>query len=617
MGCMDLPGDRGRADVGCSGSDIVHRADGRPLVVGRWPADQAIVVADGAVTAAFLGTTRFGRARAQDALGRAVGGGSFAVLAQLPGCFHVVVATPTDTYVYGDVAGLRRVFYAAIDDRPCFSDHAIVLRRQLDAAVDDHWLAMWLACPGHRHIFDSRTPFEGVRLVPPGSGLRIGQNGTVTTHAYWRPPVDDQPLAEAAPVLRSQLTDAVAARVAPLERVSCDFSGGLDSTTLAFLAAAGLGPDGSLLALTQPARSPTNDDPVWAARAAAALPASARQLVIDEAAWPFPYGEVDPAPLLDEPAPAYSIMSWLRFSADVQRAHDCQMHFSGHGGDQVLLPPIAYLARTLRTEPRAALAQFRGTLALHRGISASVFARMLHPPSYQAWLAMAATGVADPSRSPPPSWGEPPRTPAWLSRTARDLVGEVLSSAARDLDPLSPFPGQHAALDRIREVAGAQRSSRDALMGLGVRLELPFFDGDVIETCLATKSHERAEPTLVKPLLLRAMEGLVPGEVLGRITKASYQTDFCLGWRRHHGAVQALFEESRLEARGLVDGDQVRAAFRPTLVLDFLRLAALNGTLVAELWLRALERDQAALAPAESQASASAGAASGAAGFNR
>ena len=85
------------------------------------------------------------------------------------------------------------------------------------------------------------------------------------------------------------------------------------------------------------------------------------------------------------------------------------------------------------------------------------------------------------------------------------------------------------------------------------------------------------------------MRGIVPEECLRRTNKATAAMDAADGLREHRGDLKALWEDSRLERLGLVDGDALRRlAERPA--TKQLREAVLYSTISVEVWLRALER---------------------------
>jgi asparagine synthase (glutamine-hydrolysing) len=88
------------------------------------------------------------------------------------------------------------------------------------------------------------------------------------------------------------------------------------------------------------------------------------------------------------------------------------------------------------------------------------------------------------------------------------------------------------------------------------------------------------------------MRGIVPDACLRRTTKAAASMDASNGLREHRADLLALWEGSRLEALGLVDGAQLRRlAQRPAAA--GLSDAILYSTIAAEVWLRGLARGRA------------------------
>lgn len=264
----------------------------------------------------------------------------------------------------------------------------------------------------------------------------------------------------------------------------------------------------------------------------------------------------------------------------------------------MLLAPLAYLSRTLRTHPLVALAHLHGYRASGRlPPSRTVLRGLTCTDTYSDWLRTAARDLnalgpgAPRGRDGHPltlEWGGSPRAPPWLTADAVDLVRSVLVESASVLAPLASSPVQHGAMQAVCYEARSARLRRDAYTGLGVHIEQPYLDTDVVETCLATQAHERTDPGRAKPLLAEAMRGIVPASLLARRTKSVYDTDFHLGWREHRAEILALLADSRLAARGLVDGEALRAASRAPDWTDPSMLVALNDTLACELWLRTL-----------------------------
>jgi asparagine synthase (glutamine-hydrolysing) len=121
----------------------------------------------------------------------------------------------------------------------------------------------------------------------------------------------------------------------------------------------------------------------------------------------------------------------------------------------------------------------------------------------------------------------------------------------------------------------------------GLRLELPYFDDRVVEVCLAVRLHERTTPWSYKPLLAKALDGLVPAVIGQRRTKGAYGADVHAGLRRHRGDLAAMCDDPVLARLGLVDAGVLRSAclgmHPPTLSLP-----ALEASLGCEAWLRTL-----------------------------
>jgi hypothetical protein len=202
------------------------------------------------------------------------------------------VLTPAVAHLYGDTAGLRCLFHTRLGSVTAYASHAVVLAWLTRAAVEDAKLATLLACRFLDHVLDRIAPFVGVRPVPAAHRLTVDHDGTPTLAPYWRVPAHDRPLAASAVTLRDQLTDAVRVRVRPVQRVTCDLSGGLDSTSLSFLAPRVAT---SLRTVAYPATAQANDDRTWARDAAAGMLGVAH-VFIAARDYPLPYQDLHDLP---------------------------------------------------------------------------------------------------------------------------------------------------------------------------------------------------------------------------------------------------------------------------------------------------------------------------------
>ncbi|MGH8904784.1 MAG: albusnodin/ikarugamycin family macrolactam cyclase [Egibacteraceae bacterium] len=585
-----VTGQRIAAELLGRATQVIAHPSGRPWLFGSWSPTRLLTVTCGHVQAVMLGACLVSRQESIAEVGRAVNRGTYDGLACLPGSFHLLVSQPAGVTAYTDPAGLRQLFYATYGSTVICGSHTRVLNALTSAAVDEAWLVSRLVCPGLPHVRKRWAPFRGVRPVPPGYRLTVAQDGTATVARYWSVPADTRSLTSSAPQLREQLTGAVHGRVRVASRVTSDLSGGLDSTSLSFLAARSAKATGaSLCTLTFPAASPANDD-LQFARAAVASQPEAQHMFVDPSDYPLPFQDLSNLPPLDEPASFAMNIARVRHVARMLAGLGSQVHLKGEGGDAVLLAPPAYLHAAMRRHPLVAVGRVRMHAALQRQPAIAFLSQVARPCSYRRWLLMTARGLERAASQPDLGlgWSIAPDPPGWMTQDTLAAALDILTDAAAGLEPLAPDPGQHAAMERILVSAETARLYRDAMAGMGVDVECPYLDAGVVETCLATRAHERTDPSRAKPLLAAAVEGLVPEHVLVRRTKGHYDTDLHLGLRRHRDELIALLDGSELAARGLIDSDALRAAIHRLAAGGRGSLAQLSDTLACELWLRTL-----------------------------
>ncbi|MBB4895393.1 hypothetical protein FHS39_004471 [Streptomyces olivoverticillatus] len=160
-----------------------------------------------------------------------------ALARRLPGSFHLVAALDGRLRVQGTGSGLRLVFHAAVDGVQVAATSADVLAAATGEEPDEERLAVRLLWPVPYPLFETSL-WRGVTAVPHEEALIIAPDGRTTRRSrWWTPPEPTLSLAEGAPLAREALSQAVDARTDAGGVVSCDLSGGLDSTSVCFLAA--------------------------------------------------------------------------------------------------------------------------------------------------------------------------------------------------------------------------------------------------------------------------------------------------------------------------------------------------------------------------------------------
>lgn len=552
-------------------------------------------------------------------------------LARLPGLYHVVARLSGRSWIRGTATGLRRIYHARHPAAGTIaSDRPAVLARLIDAPLDESALALRLLdfLP---HPLSRRPVWRGVHETGAGYGLAlpVAAPGTAavpgpTEHRWWEPPPGELPLAEGAREVGDAVAASVRAHVGGLDRISCELSGGLDSTALAF-AARDTGP-ASLSLLTVAARDRYSEDETWARRAVeaaggtaapaartdgaarnghaapapdpGAAPARGRHPgpaldhhVIPAADAPYFYADLasTAAELNDEPLPVAPGRARAALLLGRARATGSRYHLTGYGGDEIFLGlPQAY-QDLFHGNPFTAWSHLGGLRHQLGWPLLPTVKALLDRSAFPRWLAGAVTAAPQPvARTPLLSWGVRQSLHPWLTEHATALIAEEFRAAAEHAEPIDPWRGRHVDIDGVRMGARHFQAMEDIGMTIGLPVAAPFYDDRILEATLAVRLPERISPWRYKPLLVEAMRGVVPDALLARTTKDHMASDEHQGLREHAPELAELWTGSRLAEHGLVDACQLlRLAaepFSPVLVEH-----SISSTVAGETWLRTAE----------------------------
>jgi asparagine synthase (glutamine-hydrolysing) len=514
---------------------------------------------------------------------------------RLPGIHHVISRMNGESWVRGTASGLRRVRSTEGPD-PLASDRPAVLAHLTDAALDETALALHLLdfVP---HPLSARPLWRGLSETDPAHALVLRPDGTRTTRRWWHAPDAELPMAEGAARLGDALDRAVRAHVAGHDRVSCELSGGLDSTSLTFLTRRA-GP-ARLHLLTVASRERHAEDETWALRAVelarAADPDGLGHDLVPADEVPLFYagvGELLPAPADlpgDEPLPVASGRARGRMLLARAAALGSRCHITGYGGDELFLPLPTVAGDLLPRQPLAGLNRL-GAVRHQLGWPLAATARaLLTRGSFRTWLADAVTDESlSISRTPQLGWGVRQSIPPWLTPDARALVRDAFREAAADAEPLAPRPGRHLDLETVRLGARNFQVMEEYGLGLGLRVAAPLYADHVIEATLAVRLTDRVDPGRYKPLLAEAVRGAVPAPLLDRTTKDHMAGDTVQGLVRHADELRRLWDPgvSRLAGLGLVDAGRLDALCADPYSPLHTR-HSIDSAVACEMWLRA------------------------------
>lgn len=577
----------------------VTHASGRPWVSGRWRDDEAVLVTAGTRRLLLFGTVRVRTGDLERALAAASGLHDLDSVARgIAGCFHLAASFDGRIRVQGSVSTARQVFRADIAGVTAAASDQGTLAALTGRGTQDDAVALRLLSPIASWPLNQRTLWSGVTALPFGSWLEVREDGGRATHRWWHPPEPDTPLERGVPAVRDALRDAVAAR-ARGRTISADLSGGMDSTSLCFLAAA-TGTD--LITHHWRPLDPANDDAVWARRAAGHLPGVRHRSMATDSrpAWfhespdgPPPHGGPG-AGGVEGPLPWHRNRAQMEHLAAAVAADASEAHLMGVGGDELFSPTPTHLWTLVRSRPLPGLRAVNRARMLNRwGLRATV--RGL---ADRGTFASSLLGTADgltlpplPPAVPPMGWGGSIRMPPWATPEAVGAVRRLIrETAAEHPEPLHPARSQHQVLEAAVISGGALRQMNLALSRFGVPWEAPFLDDRVLEAALRVRIEDRAAPGLYKPVLAAALRGVVPDVFLGRRSKGEFSAEVYEGLERGRHRLTQWCDDLRLAGLGLVDADALRTALlspKP----ESRHLAPFETTVACESWLRSVGAD--------------------------
>ncbi|MFD7447946.1 albusnodin/ikarugamycin family macrolactam cyclase [Kitasatospora sp. NPDC059827] len=512
-----------------------------------------------------------------------------------PGAYAVVEETADSVVVHTDPAAAHPVYATRYAGGWAWSTSARMLASLTGAAIDTQRLACAVFLPSVPALAGTRSFFADIELLNPGHRIELpADGGSARRRPVWRP----EPLAGRHPGLKlhDALAAAVALRTTADPDLSSDLSGGLDSSSVAVLAADSLPAGHRLNAVTvHPDGNQAGADLRYARLVAT------RSGRIDHCLLPLtgdhlPYTAITEIPVTDEPPP--STLTRARLTAQFIWMRDefgTRTHLTGDGGDSVLFQPPIHLADLIRHRRlRRAVSEATGWARLrHTGVPLLLrdATRAARTSRTQALHRLAET-VGTPGRNdhgtviwfplvPFPAWAEPP---------ARYLLVQAGREAVAAEDPLTGLDASVRVLvDEIREIA--RTATADAALAAvhGIDLQNPFLDSAVVDTVLRTPLDQRPALHRYKPHLASAMVRLLPTELVARTTKGSFDTDHYAGMRANLQDLTNL-ADGYLAALGLLHPARFRHHLRQAAAGLPMPLATIEQALAAEAWLATYHR---------------------------
>lgn len=459
-----------------------------------------------------------------------------------------------------DPLGVKPLHYARAGALVLFASeaqqllrHPAVPRRLDELSLAFH-LAGWPPAPG-------RSFFEDVHRLPAAHLLVATPAGDRLVR-YWDPGDGSGdaalPSAERSAALLDVLQRSVTDRLRTGgSTVGIALSGGLDSTTVAALARRSMGSPGApgLLGCSFVFETLRECDERPYIQALVEDTGIEVAYVDAESHWLLSDRELYTPPL---EAPFLSWQSCHEQMLRTLRRRGARVLLTGHGADDLFRgSPLVFLDRVCRGDLTAITELARTARSQGRKVSGSVYHHLLRP-LLPASLIRALHGTAALDTAPDlPPWIAAPfarRTDLDRRLRARRTPGLPGRRASREIREVAL---EIAAYERV--VDWYDRNAARA----GVEVRHPFLDRRVFDLVLALHPEQLYSPGSYKPLLRRAMAGILPDALRLRTTKTSLGRfiNFSLA-DRAAGVVEELLREPLCSDLGLVDGAKLREAYR-------------------------------------------------------
>jgi len=413
-----------------------------------------------------------------------------------------------------DRLGIKPLYYALLPDRLLFASEikAILAAGDLRAEIEPNVLPEFLA---NRYVAGDQTFFRGIRKLLPGRALTWSRGDGVAERRYWSPPppaLDDgrASLDERAAELRDRLEATVRSHLMSDVPLGLFLSGGLDSSGIAALMAPLA--DRAIRTFSVGFDDPEANELYFARRVAEAVGADHSEIVVSAAEF------FDALPTLvwheDEPLAFTSSVPLYFVSRLAQRS--VKVVLTGEGADELFLGYNWY--RVTAWNDR--LGRLYGRLTpqvLRRVVRDSIGALPtgLNRYARRSFLALEP-GLRSLRYENFAVFQEAERRELLLdggSGLPRDPFETQLRLAAQAgggvLEAMTYADLQSYLVELLMK--------QDQMsMAASIESRVPFLDHRLVEHALSIPSRYKLSARGTKLVLRRALENLVPREVLSR-----------------------------------------------------------------------------------------------------
>ena len=514
-------------------------------------------------------------------------------IARLPGNYtSILLKTQGDTHVLTSLSGLNQVYYARqpngirVGSKPEYVSDT--LTPHIGQAV-----ALALVTGAGANIFAEKPGLNNVAKMRGRHMLRI-QREKFDVAAYDELlPQTSLPPEQAYEAFGDALQQAVRYRTRHERGLSADMSGGMDSSSLAFLAAHQLPHVPTFMAWDSRYAegdieyvqkylqlAPNLTSQQYDARVVGGVSAE------DFLQTPWSPDISMSLPMM--PHVAAYLQKYYSFIAESLKS-DRHIHMTGDGGDEIAAIDIAYLRDVASSGNFARFTAEAKAWARLQNTSISAITRQsLTPPQAQLHKHISLLDLASSSKLDRSTITQP--LLAWFTpealRMARDALSRQMhTQSIPDGLGFGGFTARNAIQGSAHDVATSRHYART-----GLSMQAPFLDNDVVKAAFNLPAAERGNPYFSKPLLQRSLAGMVPDAVLERKTKGFYETSHLEMAQETLASLRdILTADSRLVQYGILRPEVIPSIQNQALIARPQTVNAISKLISLEGWLRSLD----------------------------
>lgn len=468
------------------------------------------------------------------------------------------------------------------------SDSSVEIAKFLKLQISKQRLASQLVLGLPFYPFQTTCLWEEISVINPMAYLEVSEDGCLEKLSVSNITNNLTPEQQQSEIKHTFL-NSIARALKKGQSVSMDVSGGVDSAAITFSLNSMISEFELLHAESE---RTSNSDTKWAMHIANFLGTELRKFdSIEQTEKRFSVsdtyidGIVPSSPLLWADSEGY-LKSVINFVSQ----HQSPIHFLGIGGDELFTPMLSSSWTLVRQEGIGGIFYaFKYSFFMRR----SFLKCILDLIDNQQYTEAISDGINYAFQPFPKTnkrdlgWIDNVEVASWVNMDIRTEIKIFLKSLlSNNSQPISTERTQFQILQSLLFQKAVLRQIQ--LTDNQINWVTPFLDKLLIESCLSIAEKHKVNSKYTKPMLKKALKGIVPDEIFSRGFKGDYSDALYSGYNKAVNDYYDKLDDFLLVKMGIVNVEKLRLELslptgNPSRIDFFERLCSV------ERWLRQVE----------------------------